>query len=66
MAMLVMGIRNVRMAVCQGIMLVPVRMWLSRRVVGSMLVSMMRIVAVSMRMHLNLVTVFVLMMLGDV
>ena len=64
--MLMMGIRNVRMAVGQGIMLVPVRMWLPWRVVGSMLVPMMFIVAVSMRMGLNLVTVFVLAMLSDV
>lgn len=65
MAMLVMGVGNVRMAVFQGVMPVPMRMWLSWWIVESMLMSMMFIVAMSVRMGLTLVKVLVLVMLGD-
>jgi hypothetical protein len=65
MAMLMMGIRNVGMAVRQGSVPVPVRMRLARRVVRTVRVPMMLVVTVGMRMGLSLVNMSVFMMLGD-
>ena len=65
MPMRVVHIRNVRVAVLQASMTMPVRVWFARWIGQSMFVLVMCVVHVRMRMFQRLVLVFMLVVLSE-
>lgn len=65
-AVLVVNVREVRMAVAQGRVVMLVRVGFSSRILVGVLMLVVRIVQVRVRVRQRLVQVFVLVMLRDV
>lgn len=63
--MLVMHVRHVRVPVLEAAMLVRMRVGLARRIVGAMLVLVMRVMCMRVRVREHLVLVLMLVILGE-